>query len=493
MKPVLFSFLFLFMVPPLFAQDFSFSEALFDAYETYKEQAIEHRRFKQEDIDPLILELQSRPEFDVKQAGLSVEERPVYLIRIGSGDKKILFWSQMHGDESTATMALFDLFNFFKDEHQGDSFAEVRKKMLEELSLYFIPMLNPDGAEQFTRRNALGIDVNRDALRLTSPEARILKSVRDSLSPGFGFNLHDQSMYYTPGRSPEPATLSFLAPAYDFEQSENEVRTDAMRLITYLNGMLQQHIPGKVAKYSDEHEPRAFGDMIQKWGTSTILIESGGYPDDPQKQEIRKLNFVTLLTAAESIADNSYADIPADDYKQIPENSSFLTDLIIRETVMEKEGKEYLVDIGIRHYQRTGKDGSDLYFTSSVQDLGDLSTQYGYEELPAEGMKIYPGNVYPTRFDTIDEIRQLQFNRLHREGYTDVIVRNVPDIPFVRDIPLNIHSGAGTVYANEIRLGAMPNFVIKHNGSVKYVVVNGFVHDVENSGELSNGNSLVIH
>lgn len=60
-------------------------------------------------------------------------------------------------------------------------------------------MLNPDGAELFVRRNAQQIDINRDAIYLQSPEARILKSVRDSLQPDFGFNLHDQHKYHAAG------------------------------------------------------------------------------------------------------------------------------------------------------------------------------------------------------------------------------------------------------------------------------------------------------
>ena len=59
-----------------------------------------------------------------------------------------------------------------------------------------------------------------------------------------------------------------------------------MKIIVFMNDILQKYAPGQVGRYNDDFEPRAFGDNIQKWGTSTILIESGGYPNDIEKQEI---------------------------------------------------------------------------------------------------------------------------------------------------------------------------------------------------------------
>jgi len=228
--------------------------------------------------------------FKVEQAGQSYQGRSINLVSIGRGPQTVLLWSQMHGNEATATMAMLDIFNYM-----GQAESKPVQQLLDQVTLYFIPMLNPDGAELFQRRTSQGIDMNRDALRLQCPESRILKEVRDRLQPDFGFNLHDQNIYYNVGYSSKPATISFLAPAYNQEKEANPQREDAMKVIAAMNEALQTVIPGQVGKYDDTFEPRAFGDNIQKWGTSTILIESGGYTDDPEKQFIRQLNFMAII------------------------------------------------------------------------------------------------------------------------------------------------------------------------------------------------------
>ena len=254
--------LILLLVVPIlgFTQQNSISDNLFSNYETYKESIITQRRFKHNEIQPLIEKLKSEKDFQVTFLGNSIEGRSISMISIGSGTTNVLLWSQMHGDETTATMAIFDIFNYLK----------VNKEVLKNIKLHFIPMLNPDGAEKFTRRNAIGIDINRDAIRLQSPESRILKSARDSLKANFGFNLHDQSKYYNAERTDKPATISYLAPAYNYEKSVNTTRSNAMKIIVEMNDIIQKYAPGQVGRYSDDFEPRAFGDNIQKWGTSTI-------------------------------------------------------------------------------------------------------------------------------------------------------------------------------------------------------------------------------
>ena len=84
-------------------------------------------------------------------------------------------WSQMHGDEPTATSALFDLYEYLQ-RHRSEPHVQ---RMLSALTVHIVPMLNPDGAERWQRRNVQGLDINRDALLLQSPEGQLLKNLRD--------------------------------------------------------------------------------------------------------------------------------------------------------------------------------------------------------------------------------------------------------------------------------------------------------------------------
>ncbi len=163
------------------------NEQLYNAYDKYNEQSITTRRFKHDDIMAVIEKLGE--EFKVNQVGTSVEGRAIKLITYGSGPVDVLMWSQMHGDETTATRSIMDVFHWLEAD---DEFNEIRDKIKSSITWHFMPMLNPDGASRFTRRNHYGIDINRDAIHLQTPEGRTLKRVRDSLNADWGYNLHDQ-------------------------------------------------------------------------------------------------------------------------------------------------------------------------------------------------------------------------------------------------------------------------------------------------------------
>lgn len=457
--------------------------ALYETYDSYKETTLNKRRIKYEALQPLIEEYRNKSKFTVKKVGESIEGRNLNLISMGTGDINVFLWSQMHGDEPTATQAIFDIFNFL----EGEGFSNEKEAILNKLTLHFLPMLNPDGAAVYQRRNRLGIDINRDALSLQSPEARTLKKVRDSLNADFGFNLHDQSTYYNAVRTEKPATISYLAPAYNYEKEINEVRANAMKVIVFMNNIIQKYAPGQVGRYNDDFEPRAFGDNIQKWGTSAILIESGGYADDAEKQEIRKLNYVSILSAIYTIANENYKEIALEDYEKIPENDRKLFDLKIKHATYNLLGQDYWLDLGINRLEVDKEGNNDYWYSSRIIDQGDLSTYYGYENLEANGLMITEGKVYPETLKTIEAVKKIDIMKCLKMGYAYIRIADIPIGFKSSNVMINLIGPEYKVPKFDLKVGMNPTFLLEEEGKPRYAVINGFLIDLKTgNGDFKN-------
>lgn len=451
------------------------ADKIWDQYDLYKEQTITNKFFKHKDVVKLIEKHVKSGAFKNEILGYSVEGRSINHLTIGRGKTKVLLWSQMHGDESTATMALFDLFNFLSSKDENDAF---RKYLLDNLELHFVPMVNPDGAEVWKRRNALGIDLNRDALALVSPESNILKNIGQQLKPEYGFNLHDQTTLYSVGHTKEPATISFLAPAYNYEQTESESRKKAIQLIVTMNNNLQKHIPGKVAKYNDEHEPRAFGDNFQGWGISTILVESGGYKDDFEKQYMRKLNFYTLLQALETICNKSYEKEKISDYYAINENSHFNYDLVLRNITFTKNGQNYKTNIGVNQAQISNKDYSSFYFKGTIAEIGDMHLNFGYEDVDANEMAFTTPKIKLMEQAQWEKMSIDDELKLVREGYLYVSFTDANTSPGnIKNRLLNL-TNEKIIQTTTPEIGKPANFILTKNNQPRFAVINGFWVDL---------------
>lgn len=261
---------------------------------------------------------------EIEWIGNSVEGHKIPLLTFGTGSKKILMWSQMHGNESTTTKAVLDYIHFLQLK-TADATA-----ILEHCTLVIIPVLNPDGADAYTRVNANDIDLNRDAQNLTQPESKALRKVFDRLKPDYCFNLHDQRTLFNVGDSPKSATISFLAPAADQERSITDSRAVSMQLISDMNDVLQHYIPGQVGRYDDSFNINCVGDSFQQTKTPTVLFESGHYPKDYNREETRALICLSIYTAINSIAYELYGFNDVEAYQSIPENNKRFYDILIK-------------------------------------------------------------------------------------------------------------------------------------------------------------------
>lgn len=455
-------------------QNNEITDELYETYDNFKEPSLIQRRIKHNDIQPLIAQLKNNSKYTVQKVGESIEGRDLTLISVGTGKINVFLWSQMHGDEPTATQSIFDIFNFL----DSAEFSDEKEAILSNLTLHFLPMLNPDGAEQYTRRNALGIDMNRDALRLQSPEGQTLKRVRDSLNADFGFNLHDQSIYYNAERTDKMATISYLAPAYNYEKNINDVRANAMKVIIFMNSIIQKYAPGQVGRYNDDFEPRAFGDNIQRWGTSTILIESGGYQNDTEKQEIRKLNYVSILSAIYTIAKGDYKNIATEEYEKIPENDRKLFDLKLSGLTYKLLNKDYIIDLGINLLEVDNANHTNFYNIGKIIDQGDLSTFYGYETFDAGGYAIVEGKVYPKTLKSVKDLANLDVYGILQTGYAYLRMEELPADKKEVSVPINLISPNFKVSKLVINVGGDATFLLQKNGKIDYAVINGFLIDL---------------
>ena len=351
----------------------------------YRVPGLEDRRFTHEEyweaVGSVLDDEETTDRVSVAELGHSVEGRSIRAVTLGQGPVSVLLWSQMHGDESTASMSLADIVHWWAVSPEDDS---LRRRLADRLTITMIPMLNPDGAERFMRYDALGVDVNRDARRLATPEGRILKAVRDSLRADFGFNLHDQGSR-TAGPDGHLVGIALLAPAADEERSWEPVRQRARRLAGVIAAALHEEIPGRIARYDDAFAPRAFGDNMQRWGTSTVLIESGALPDDPEKQELRRLNVLAILAALESIADGSLETASSGPYDDLPMNVDIENDmLLIGGRVVMADGAAYPLDVAIVYDDAVARTGP------RYGEIGDLTGVRALETVDVTGLYLHP-------------------------------------------------------------------------------------------------------
>jgi hypothetical protein len=302
----------------------------------------------------------------------------------------VLLWSQMHGDEPTATSALLDVFEYLR-RHRGD---EPVRRLLSSLTLHVVPMLNPDGAERFQRRNAQSIDINRDALRLQTPEGRMLKAVRDRHAPRLGFNLHNQNWRTSVGQPPRPASISLLSVAYDEARSMNEGRVLTKRVCAVIRDALEPFAPGQIGKYDDEFEVRAFGDNITLWGTPVVLIESGPWPSSEPDPALVRLNFIAILSALDALATGHVERADTERYDSLPINESRTAYVLITNaSVINGAGvPPFTADIAITASRRVREtDGRrEVQIVTTIEDLGDLRTLTGLRTVDGTGMTVVP-------------------------------------------------------------------------------------------------------
>ena len=142
----------------------------------------------------------------VEEIGRSAGGRAVLAVRLdrsaGTAGWRLLFVGQQHGNEPAGGAALLALV---------DAIAADPGRLPADTELWVVPQVNPDGAAADTRRNAAGVDLNRDHLTLSQPEIRAVHALARRVRPDIVVDGHefarDSSDYLAAGWTEWPLVM----------------------------------------------------------------------------------------------------------------------------------------------------------------------------------------------------------------------------------------------------------------------------------------------
>ncbi|WP_338648476.1 M14 metallopeptidase family protein [Flavobacterium sp. KS-LB2] len=359
-------------------------------FSQYKEESIRGRYITLDSIEPLLQKLNTNNQLQI--IGKSVLGKSIYSYQIGEGKTKIFLWSQMHGNESTTTKALFDFLNVL---HSG---SELAQKLLSTFTFCSIPMLNPDGATLYTRENANKVDLNRDSQALTQPESRILRATFEVFKPDYCFNLHDQRTIFGVSDTGKPATLSFLAPSYNEEREINVSRLKAINLIASINEELQEYLPNQIGRFDDSFNINCIGDTFQYLGVPTLLFEAGHFANDYEREETRKYVFMALISSFRALSENVIVSNGINKYLNIPQNKVVFYDFMYKNIKINYDGIEIITNFASQYKEELIE--NRICFNAYVSQIGNLENYFGHFEYDAKGA------LYTDDFGNIPKLNQ---------------------------------------------------------------------------------------
>lgn len=354
--------------------------------------------FRHSDQLDLLHEFQRQAPFECVSidAGRSVEMRRLAGVEFGApGGRRVLLWARQHGNEPDCTAAL----NCALMELARNPSDPAAAAILGKLRLCVLPMVNPDGVGLYTRHNACGVDLNRDAVALSQPESQALVALKDAFKPEFAFNLHDMS----PRKSTDQGALvaiAFQAGPFDETGADNPVRLKAKSVIARMAEAAAILAPGGVARYKADYMHRAFGDSMMRWGVACMLLESGGWtPEDGGDDFVRRLHALAILAGLYAIAEGMDAGSDRDpshaqSYEAIPLDGGRLQlDTLLRGALVHSGAGNlpYTGDLGINHERRHRRRDDHLRVLGMLEALGDLEEERGKIEYDLDGLTALPG------------------------------------------------------------------------------------------------------
>ncbi|XQY92576.1 M14 family zinc carboxypeptidase [Metabacillus sp. HB246100] len=108
--------------------------------------AIQPPIYTYESLTKELRQLASKDEIEVKIIGKSEFDRNLYAVRLGHGKKNVLITGSHHGREWLSTHIIMNMIHTYVDAYQSkDSLRGHSLNIVDRVSIWFVPMVNPDG------------------------------------------------------------------------------------------------------------------------------------------------------------------------------------------------------------------------------------------------------------------------------------------------------------------------------------------------------------
>lgn len=251
----------------------------------------------QEELEFLAAVAEGSPRVALTEIGQSIEGRPIHLLRLGYPEpppdesiaegRSVLFIGAQHGNEPAGREAALELLRDLAFTRDSELL-----KYLEETTLLFIPTASPDGREDDSRTNAMGIDTNRDHTRFLTPEGQAMARVLRDFTPHVVVDAHERPGASSPDMQVLwPRNLNVHEP----------VREESRRLVEdYILGALGRagfggglYAPSP-GPPGDENETILRNTAGLRHSVS-LLTESSGQQEKAHRTEVQRVTFDAVV------------------------------------------------------------------------------------------------------------------------------------------------------------------------------------------------------
>lgn len=206
--------------------------------------------------------------------GTSVKGRSIWMVTLHDTSplteplvgtpKKVLYLCRQHGHEPASTEGALTFLTELVHAPPDSPLAEDMKRV----TVYVVPMANPDGAEAFLRHNAHNVDLNRDWIKRTQPETRawyrtVMKLRPDMMTDQHELYPNDTRGDFTETAGPGSGASANLIAACDGTQAVIQAWMAGLGTTT-TSHIITDHHPARLA--------HRYGCVIA--GVPTILFET---------------------------------------------------------------------------------------------------------------------------------------------------------------------------------------------------------------------------